>query len=663
MILALSNADALASDLYVDNMETILVNQQYFDIDGLELVSSKHMIAMLGDDQYDVVLPSVDESRDGISDWHTPRTEYEYLRSPQRAQWRNARELKMDEYQQLNMTRPHRVKDVLAQGHKIMGSLWAHRLKPHKAKFADMFNVRWCIKGTGMDRDMYESFHDVMRSTSLWIMANIAAHYDVIDLQLDVSNAFEAARRDRPDDNAHKKPRAKLFAHYPPEFQRVDDAGFKQCAEVLSAHQGTIDAANIFGSQFDADLRAAMFRSMIWDPKLYLLYFGPPIPSAYSLEKVLAMVANRPPVDGAPCGWACLGMHVDDGIGLVSSPAMEEYIKEKLPWTLTCGRWTRTLGADVKRGADWIEFSADALIDSLVREHLLGVRITPSMPYTQGITSVGPGQRPDANTVEAQEFDIMQTKHRSLIGSLVWVSNFYVTQLYPTNFLGALNANPSLECYKHNQYQLMYLSSHRYPRHIGGHGKVALECLAVDAIPKPFSGGATRCVYLGLVAFADANLAKPAELHHQSTNKSITGGAIMLGGCVLDPMCLRQHLAAPDAHTSEVHAASTVQHRIVPHRGLLQEMSIPQPHPTPLNLDSASTIFAGNDTGSVRRSVWTLRRVDVLKDGIQHLDVATVHIPENDNVADGFTKPLKSIKTWYKHMTFLLNRAVGSGSE
>eukprot|EP00966_Prymnesium_polylepis_P095592 2214777-Prymnesium_polylepis.1 len=31
----------------------------------------------------------------------------------------------------------------------------------------------------------------------------------------------------------------------------------------------------------------------------------------------------------------------------------------------------------------------------------------------------------------------------------------------------------------------------------------------------------------------------------------------MLGGCVLDPLCLCQHLAAPDAHTSEVHAAST----------------------------------------------------------------------------------------------------------
>eukprot|EP00966_Prymnesium_polylepis_P060642 1407282-Prymnesium_polylepis.1 len=61
---------------------------------------------------------------------------------------------------------------------------------------------------------------------------------------------------------------------------------------------------------------------MVWDPKLYVLYFGPPIPNAYSLEKVLTLVANRPPIDGAPCGWAMVGMHVDDGIALVSSAAM-----------------------------------------------------------------------------------------------------------------------------------------------------------------------------------------------------------------------------------------------------------------------------------------------------------------------------------------------------
>ena len=66
-------------------------------------------------------------------------------------------------------------------------------------------------------------------------------------------------------------------------------------------------------------------------------------------------------------------MHVDDGIALVSSAAMREYILGKLgaKWTIVSGEWKRTLGADVRRGDDWIEVSADALIDTLVKEHLL----------------------------------------------------------------------------------------------------------------------------------------------------------------------------------------------------------------------------------------------------------------------------------------------------
>eukprot|EP00966_Prymnesium_polylepis_P296749 6855621-Prymnesium_polylepis.1 len=63
------------------------------------------------------------------------------------------------------------------------------------------------------------------------------------------------------------------------------------------------------------------------------------------------------------------------------------------------------------------------------------------MPYTQGITSIGPSEPPAKGTIEAQEHEIMQTKHRSLTGTLVWLRNFYPTQIYPTNFLGAYNAN------------------------------------------------------------------------------------------------------------------------------------------------------------------------------------------------------------------------------
>ena len=35
--------------------------------------------------------------------WHTPKNEREYLRSPQRAQWRAEREKKMDQYVDLQV--------------------------------------------------------------------------------------------------------------------------------------------------------------------------------------------------------------------------------------------------------------------------------------------------------------------------------------------------------------------------------------------------------------------------------------------------------------------------------------------------------------------------------------------------------------------------------
>ena len=39
--------------------------------------------------------------------WHTPKNQREYLRSPQRAQWRTAKEKKMDQYQQLKVFKLH----------------------------------------------------------------------------------------------------------------------------------------------------------------------------------------------------------------------------------------------------------------------------------------------------------------------------------------------------------------------------------------------------------------------------------------------------------------------------------------------------------------------------------------------------------------------------
>ena len=128
--------------------------------------------------------------------------------------------------------------------------------------------------------------------------------------------------------------------------------------------------------------------------------------------------------------------------------------------------------------------------------------------------------------------------------------------------------------------------------------------------------------------------------------------------CVsLMAMSLRQHLANPDIHTGEVHACSAVQHQAVPIAGFLQEVGIPQPHAIPFYLDSSSTIFAGNVSGSVRKSIWTLRRVDVIKDAVMMKEIELIHIEEKNNVADSFTKVIPH-ETWRRHMEYILNRDV-----
>ena len=124
------------------------------------------------------------------SNWHTPKNEREYLRSPQKAAWRTAREKKMDQYQELKV-----FKLVPRQGIDpkcIMGSLWANKIKfDEDGKFLCL-GPRWCIKGFKMDRSIYTGFSEVCLTTTIKMMAAIRATYRVKDFLFDASNAFQA---------------------------------------------------------------------------------------------------------------------------------------------------------------------------------------------------------------------------------------------------------------------------------------------------------------------------------------------------------------------------------------------------------------------------------------------------------------------------------------
>ena len=101
-------------------------------------------------------------------------------------------------------------------------------------------------------------------------------------------------------------------------------------------------------------------------------------------------------------------------------------------------------------------------------------------------------------------------------------------------------------------------------------------------------------------------------------------------------------------------ATSTAVNRLTPVRGLLHELSIKQLQPTPLWIDSQTTVFVARDNGAVKRSVWILRRVGSIQEAYELGEIDPKKIPGEDNPADALGKYL-AFKYWVRHMCYILN--------
>merc|ERR1711983_107840 len=95
-------------------------------------------------------------------------------------------------------------------------------------------------------------------------------------------------------------------------------------------------------------------------------------------------------------------------------------------------------------------------------------------------------------------------------------------------------------------------------------------------------------------------------------------------------------------------------HKVVPLRGLLTEFRIPQELPTPLYIDSASTIFVAQSRAAVKKSAWIRRRAEVLQEAFDLGECDPIKIEEYNNFADPQTKYLNH-KTWSRHLHYTHN--------
>ena len=652
-ISALLNDD---SDLNSDDdpeREIIVTRDFHIDLeDGTVL--NKWTVYSVQDEKVEAIASTLTVN---AKHWHCPTNEREFYRSPQKALWQTAKELKWSEYLELLMFDWVLVSHIDRSKYKIHDTLWAYKIKLNSDLTFNKLNPRWCFKGGSMDRGVYKSFTETMRiSTFRIILAVKAGHYAVMCVfLLDCSNAFQATRTDNDPDAPL------LFCWPAPGFERRDErTGERFACKLNVGMQGRIDATRIFNDRLHSILGKAECLRSLWDPQLNIYHNGPLKGTDASLTEVLDAigVATDSEPQQPPIGYALMGWHVDDSTGVARDVPgcldpkknrivafIDGIIQVTYATSLTGWHGHKSLGftlhCDDKTGRvsmsapDALSQMADALLGDDVRikpKHIMAADLDEIMPDV--VPPVGDPAR-DATLARQQ----LTRKH---LGAAIWLSIAYPQLVTPINRLCKNMHCPSAATLAGLKFAVMHLVAHPHCASWCTNGHVGLEQpetlveMTLDMRPPYYWH-----------FFSDAS----------NGLRSITGGLGMLAGGPVTAVHQAQHLAAPCSHTAEVVAAGVnVNLSVVPVNGILQEIRIRLGNPTPFYLDSSTTVFVAQHDSAVKKSVWLIRRVAVITECVNMGEVKPIHINDPLMVADAFTKYL-TFPVWVRHMRYMLNLA------
>ena len=631
----------------------VSVTDYQFDMETFELCNKVSVFAIApvnGD-----LLASRAISEANAKHWHTPSNEREYERSPQKALWRTAKELKWSQYLELNMFEWVNLSSIDKAKHRIYSTLWAYKIKLHADSTFHKLNPRWCLKGGSMDRGIYKSHGETLRITTMRIILAVKAGYwrFFATFLLDCSNAFQSTRTDGP---GSLEPL--LYCWPAPGFEKRSTTGERMVCKVLVGMQGRIDATRMFTQRLFKMLADAGCLRTVWDSQLCIYHCGPLAKSDASLLEILTSIstATDSGPQEPPVGYALMGWHVDDSISLACDTQLTldfnknrvaQYINGSIQtvYATTMVGWHGNKALGFLLQCDAVEkrvtLSAPDMLERFVEEAIKDcVVITPKHIMTPEFEDVPEGATPEQDDPSRHEVVVMQSLCRHLLGVSIYMAIAYPQMLMPTNVLCSRMNKPhdrTLKCIRH-----MAMHMKAFPDSVSycTYGVEGLEQPA--ELLTPF--GDVRPHYFH--TFVDANL----------TESSRTGGVGMLACGVIQPVSQRQHLKAACAHTSEVVAASTFLNLLAPTNGTLQELSIRRGMPTPFYVDSISTVFVATDDKAIKKSVWLIRRAGVLRDGVTYNDIQALHVPEYNNIADPLTKYL-TLAVWKRHMHYLLNLA------
>ena len=635
--------------------DAMLITCLEFDIED-NILLNKSSLFLVSNDGKLVKARSLDKAHARF--WHTPTNEREYKMSPQRDYWRTAKELKWDKYLALNMFEWVPISAINQKVDRIYSTLWAYKIKFEEGLKFNKLNPRWCLKGGTMDRTRFKAHAETLRMSSYRVILACKGGYwnAFCEFLLDCSDAFQSTRTD----DVPAEQQVPLYCWPAPGFEQVTDKGERMACKVNVAMQGRIDATLLFNTKlFDLLVLKAGMTRLMWDKQVAIYHVGPLVNTAASLSEVLLAIktAEDTPAGEPPVGYAMLGWHVDDALGLAcgvgwthdrETHRVIQYIRGTIEvlyaTTLTGWHGNKALGflLTVDSENERVTMSARDTLEQLGKDLLKDVvQISPKHVWSADFYDIPPGEVPCVGDPERNRVLDSMALARHALGTFIWTNQAHIEAMPGNNVLCSNMQHPHERTLKCARYQLMHLLAHSHGVSFGKKGSFGLERPANIDLTNPY--GSEKFMFMHF--FADANLRL----------SSTTGGIGMLGGgCVL-PICQRQHLAAPGSHTVEVVGAGTNFSLLVPLNGVLQELRIRQGMATPFYLDSSTTVFVATSDTAIKKSIWLIRRVAVLEDGVTHGEVMPLHISERDMAADPMTKYL-TYGVWNRHMHYVLNK-------
>ena len=111
-------------------------------------------------------------------------------------------------------------------------------------------------------------------------------------------------------------------------------------------------------------------------------------------------------------------------------------------------------------------------------------------------------------------------------------------------------------------------------------------------------------------------------------------------GCVILWWSRRQHCVTLSSAEAEYLAASVAAREVIYLRDLLESMGYGVPGPTPMLLDSKSTIDLALDPVAFKKTKHILRHAFYLRDVVSRRILTPSHVPTEEQLADVLTKPL-----------------------